>query len=296
MGMFRDLRADEIDCRVSQIKVEEGKIKWVGLLLYKDARCDQNVLDETFGPFGWQKKYTRDNRNCIVSVWDDKKQQWIEKEDTGTESNTEKEKGLASDSFKRACFCWGIGRALYTAPFICIPAEKTSAKLWNGKPVCYDNFVVTGIDYKNGNICFLTIKNNKTGKECFRWGERNKEAAKETEKSLPPDNEPEEFVRPNENTANVTVTPVQKVPDQTTPAKNPVFEYLGKEKAFMQQMFQCTKLEMDARFNAMRNSLIAGGVVENVPYNKMTMDQAKNLIEAIQVTYMTDKDKKEETA
>ena len=88
---FRDLRADEIDVRVSQIN-EKG----CSLLLYKDARCDMNILDETVGAENWQRAHTRDNANCIVSIWDDSKGQWISKEDTGTESNTEAEKGLAS--------------------------------------------------------------------------------------------------------------------------------------------------------------------------------------------------------
>lgn len=101
--MFRDLRADEIDVRIAQA-TEKG----VSLLLYKDARCDQTILDETVGPMNWQRAHTRENANCTVSIWDDKKQQWISKEDTGTESNTEKEKGLASDSFKRACVNWGM--------------------------------------------------------------------------------------------------------------------------------------------------------------------------------------------
>ena len=75
--------------------------KGCSLLLYKDARCDMNILDETVGSKNWQRKHTRDNANCIVSIWDEDKKQWIEKEDTGTESYTEKEKGQASDSFKR---------------------------------------------------------------------------------------------------------------------------------------------------------------------------------------------------
>lgn len=108
---FRLLRADEIECRVSSV-LEDGIV----LLLYKDARCDQNILDETVGCLNWQRHHSRDNANCIVSIWDNDKGRWIEKEDTGTESNTEAEKGLASDSFKRACFNWGIGRELYTAP------------------------------------------------------------------------------------------------------------------------------------------------------------------------------------
>ena len=117
--MFRLLRADEIETRVSTC-TDKG----ITLLLYKDARADMNILDETVGAFGWKREHTRDNANCTVSIWDDIKKQWIAKEDTGTESNTEKEKGLASDSFKRACFNWGIGRELYTAPFIYISADK----------------------------------------------------------------------------------------------------------------------------------------------------------------------------
>jgi hypothetical protein len=82
-----------------------------------------NILDETVGEMNWKREHTRDNRNCVVSIWDDEKSQWISKEDTGTESNTEKEKGLASDSFKRACVNWGIGRELYSAPRIRIECE-----------------------------------------------------------------------------------------------------------------------------------------------------------------------------
>ena len=104
---FRTLKESEIDVRLAQVK-QNG----VTLLLYKDARCDMNILDETVGPYNWKREHTRDNANCIVSIWDGEKKQWISKEDTGTESFTEKEKGLASDSFKRACFNWGIGREL----------------------------------------------------------------------------------------------------------------------------------------------------------------------------------------
>lgn len=115
MKEFRTLTADEIEVRVGT--VGDGK---ASLLLYKDARCDMAILDETVGPLNWQRHHSRDNANCIVSIWDDEKKQWIEKEDTGTESNTEREKGLASDSFKRACVNLGIGRELYTSPRISI--------------------------------------------------------------------------------------------------------------------------------------------------------------------------------
>ena len=100
---FRLLRADEIDARISTCN-RYG----VGILLYKDARCDMNILDETVGAENWQRHHSRDNANCTVSIWDDEKKQWVSKEDTGTESNTEAEKGLASDSFKRAGFNWGV--------------------------------------------------------------------------------------------------------------------------------------------------------------------------------------------
>ena len=158
-NMFRLLRADEIDCRVSTVK-QNG----LSLLLYKDARCDQNILDETVGPMNWQKRYTRDNANCTVSIWDEKKQIWISKEDTGTESFTEKEKGLASDSFKRACFNWGIGRELYTAPFIWIDSKQCEIKpKERGQGfICYDRFSVSDIGYDNaGRINYLKIKNKE---------------------------------------------------------------------------------------------------------------------------------------
>lgn len=163
--MFRDLRADEIECRVAQAK-ESG----VSLLLYKDARCDQNILDETVGPMNWMRHHSRDNANCTVSIWDKDKGQWIGKEDTGTESNTEKEKGLASDSFKRACFNWGIGRELYTAPFIWIKAESCTSLKQNGqKWKCYDTFAVEAISIEGKKIVGLAIRNTKSGKRCFVW-------------------------------------------------------------------------------------------------------------------------------
>ena len=161
---FRDLRADEIDCRIAQVK-SNG----LSLLLYKDARCDMNILDETVGPFNWQRTHTRDNANCIVSIYDEDKKQWVSKEDTGTESNTEKEKGLASDSFKRACFNWGIGRELYTAPFIWIDASNLN--MTNGK--CYDKFAVSEIKIENKKIVYLKIINtSKKGAVVFETGKK----------------------------------------------------------------------------------------------------------------------------
>lgn len=162
---FRLLRADEIDCRVAQCNA------WgVGILLYKDARCDQNILDEAVGPMNWMRHHSRDNANCIVSIWDDAKKMWIEKEDTGTESNTEAEKGLASDSFKRACFNWGIGRELYTAPnmFVLKKDLKTFEESeWQGKKKysTKDTFIVTDIQYSGRKIVYVKVLNQKTNHE-----------------------------------------------------------------------------------------------------------------------------------
>lgn len=165
---FRDLHADEIDCRVAMIS-EKG----LSLLLYKDARCDMNILDETVGSTSWQRHHGRDNANCIVSIWDDEKKQWIEKEDTGTESNTEAQKGLASDSFKRACFNWGIGRELYTAPFIWVPAEKyklNKKKLEQGKYACDDSFSVGEIIIESKKIVGISIRNNRSKEVVYSYG------------------------------------------------------------------------------------------------------------------------------
>ena len=168
---FRTLKASEIDCRISTIN-EKG----LTLLLYKDARVDQNILDETVGSMNWQRKHTRDNANCIVSIWDQEKQQWVEKEDTGTESFSEAEKGLASDSFKRACFNWGIGRELYTAPFIWV--SKDNARLYKSektdKWTCYDKFKVNHIEYNdNKEITELSILNDNSGVIVFNYKANN---------------------------------------------------------------------------------------------------------------------------
>ena len=129
---FRRLEAGEIECRIATIN-EKG----LTLLLYKDARVDQNILDETVGVLNWERKHEVIDGNlyCTVSIYDEGKGAWVSKQDVGTESYTEKEKGQASDSFKRACFNFGIGRELYTAPFIWIPADNCKITQKNGKYV-----------------------------------------------------------------------------------------------------------------------------------------------------------------
>lgn len=168
--VFRSLRADEIDVRVQTV-TEKG----CSLLLYKDARCDMNILDETVGALDWKREHTRDNANCIVSIWDSNKGQWVSKEDTGTESNTEKEKGLASDSFKRACFNWGIGRELYTSPFIWVTGYVTDYK---GKMTVKEKFSVKSIEVKDGVITKLIIVDSK-GNIVFKFEDDSEKAKKE---------------------------------------------------------------------------------------------------------------------
>lgn len=178
---FRDLTAEEIDCRVATCS-QSG----VTLLLYKDARADMIILDETVGAENWQRRHTRDNANCIVSIWCADKSQWIEKEDTGTESNTEKEKGLASDSFKRACTNWGIGRELYTAPFIWINAGDCNMQQYNGKWTTKDKFEVNEITIDKKHITGLSIRNSKTGNIVYTWG---KTKAKKANTNAPKSND-----------------------------------------------------------------------------------------------------------
>ncbi len=180
--IFRPLRASEIDARIGTIN--KGGVR---LLLYKDARVDQSILDETVGPYNWQKSYSRDNANCTVSIWDEDKEQWISKEDTGIESFSQKEKGLASDSFKRACFNWGIGRALYESPDIFIPADKLehfSAPSASDSGKCAETFKVTDITYSEGqrSVTSVTIAVMYYSKEECRltFGEKAQEEKPKT--------------------------------------------------------------------------------------------------------------------
>ena len=181
MKQFRNLRADEIDVRINQIASN-----YCTMLLYKDARCDMNILDGTVGAYNWKREHTRDNANCIVSIYDGEK--WISKEDTGTESFSEAEKGLASDSFKRACVNWGIGRELYSSPsIITFPRKDMGVK---DKPEFFDKgdgkyttktyFWVEIIDYDdNDNIKDLIIRDNKNH---IRFSKLTKEKDKELTK------------------------------------------------------------------------------------------------------------------
>lgn len=179
--MFRDLKANEIEARVNTVRANG-----CSLLLYKDARCDMNILDETVGAFNWRRKHEVINGNlfCTVEIYDKEHNEWIPKQDVGVESYTEKEKGQASDAFKRACFNWGIGRELYTSPFIWIPSSKCEMKDNNGKKSCYDKFKVHSIEIKDKKIVKLSIINEKINQVVFEYDENSSnEAKKDIDKS-----------------------------------------------------------------------------------------------------------------
>lgn len=171
----KPLSIENIDFRVQSI----NKGGYATILAYKDARVDMQRLDEVVGALDWKREHTKDNHNCIVSIWNDATKQWISKEDTGTESNTEKDKGLASDSFKRACFNWGIGRELYDYPVISIKLldtefQKTS---YNGKDVVKPTFNFKLKEWKwftqfdeNGKLNYLGCK-DQNNKIRFQFGE-----------------------------------------------------------------------------------------------------------------------------
>lgn len=164
---FRLLNADEIECRVATVK-ENG----VSLLLYKDARVDQNILDETVGAENWQRKHEIIGGNlfCSVGIYVESRNEWVWKQDVGTESYTEKEKGQASDAFKRACFNWGLGRELYTAPFIWVTDADIKGK--DGRFTTYDRFEVKEIGYTDKKITKLSIVNAKSRKVVYTLGKK----------------------------------------------------------------------------------------------------------------------------
>ena len=171
---FRKLVASEVEVRIGNVgKTGNG----VSLLLYKDARVDQKLLDEVVGPMNWQKGYRRDEKGrlfCAVSVWDDEKKAWVSKEDVGIESYAESEKGEVSDAFKRSCFCWGIGRELYSAPFLWVSNSDCNISPKGNGYTCNDSFECTALEYDNaGNIVYVEILNRKT-KKTLKFGTKPK--------------------------------------------------------------------------------------------------------------------------
>jgi hypothetical protein len=173
MRLNTPLTITEIDFRVQSV----NKGGYATILAYKDARVDMNRLDEVYGVEGWQKKYELIDNHlfCSVGIWSDKLSQWIWKQDVGTESNTEKEKGEASDAFKRACFNLGIGRELYEYPLIQVKLEDTEFDKATGKPTFnfkLKQWVWFSQFNEIGKLNYLACK-DQNGKKRFEFGAYN---------------------------------------------------------------------------------------------------------------------------
>jgi hypothetical protein len=180
--IFRDLTADEIEVRIQSITSRGDVCKGLQLLLYKDSRTDATILDETVGAANWERKHyeCKGNLYCSVGInvnYDkpEKEEKWVWKDDCGAESNMEKEKGEASDAFKRTMSInWGLGRELYTKIFIWVNAEdfnywdtKQKDKYGNSIFKTNDKFIVEAIKVENKKIIGLSIKNANTNKRVF---------------------------------------------------------------------------------------------------------------------------------
>lgn len=185
-NLSKPLTVDQIEFRIQSI----NKGGYATILAYKDARCDMQRLDDVCTPLNWKREHLRDNANCVVSIFDATTNRWVGKEDTGTESNAEAQKGLASDSFKRACFNWGIGRELYDYPVISIKLNGNGDNLiqgdytseWvkqgkSGKPQSTWNLKLKEwlwySEFTNGKVSFLAARDSKQTR--FKWGKRKQE-------------------------------------------------------------------------------------------------------------------------
>lgn len=169
-NLFRTLQPEEIEVRAAQ-SGKSAKGVWASFLLYKDARVDQRVLDETFGAMNWKVSYQeiKGHMYCSVSVWDKEKGEWITKSNVGVESNTEEVKGEASDALKRACFTWGLGVELYTAPQIYLYLKDGYYNEKNGKIYPHKLFVQK-IEYDNRRaISRLVLGWSPNGPACYDW-------------------------------------------------------------------------------------------------------------------------------
>lgn len=172
---MRLLNANEIDVKIKQITAD-GCL----LLLYKTARVDMQILDEEFGKENWQCDYKTINGVLYCGIGVRSAGEWVWKWDCGIESKSDdagnEKKGEASDAFKRAGFKWGIGRELYTAPFIWakVPVEDVKGK-WQLKEK-YPKFYVDSITYnERGDISSLVVKDNK-GQVVYKTGAKVQKA------------------------------------------------------------------------------------------------------------------------
>lgn len=248
--MFRDLKAHEVEARVASCS-EKG----ASLLLYKTARTDYAVLDETVGADHWQCDYreVKGNLYCRIGIYSDALQQWVYKENCGTESNQEAQKGEASDAFKRAGFAWGIGRELYTAPFIWVPAEKLNRlqKGQNGRYQCYDKFDVKLLEVVDGQIVDLAISHEGKADVVFAMrGYKPSQGAKQSS--------PNTYAKTKQTTPQKAAQkPTEGNSEATNEQVNEIVQLAGEFAALKERT-------VDEVINALNKSkgMVAAGVVE----------------------------------
>ena len=118
------------------------------------------------------------NLYCTVEILNKDTGEWIAKQDVGTTGYTEKEKSKASDSFKRACFNWGIGRELYSAPFIRIPSGKAIIQMKEDtdrkkRYYCNDRFSVSSIGYNAAREMDSLVVVNEKGQEVYTMKQKD---------------------------------------------------------------------------------------------------------------------------
>lgn len=194
MNKPRLLRADEINCRVQSVTSNNSAV----ILLYKDARVDMAVLDETYGPMNWMREHTEIGGKlfCTISVFD-KEIGWVSKQDVGVESNMDATKGEASDAFKRAGFNWGIGRELYTAPPIFVRLQDGEWETGNnGKKRTTFQFALTvkEIAYNDKEEIQTLVLVDRKGRERFTFG-KNANASVPLKQDDAPQEKPEQDIR-----------------------------------------------------------------------------------------------------
>lgn len=228
--LSRPLDISDVDFRVQSI----NKGGYATILAYKDARVDMNRLDEVLTPIGWQRdyKYIDGNLFCGVGIFDDDRDQWVWKWDVGTESMSDKEKGKASDSFKRACFNLGIGRELYSYPLITVKLNENEFTLDGGRAKQTFNLKIKEwtwyTEFSGKTITFIAAK-DQNGVVRFKWGtlkEKKKVDDAKFEQASSTNAEATESVE--DNGAVAIVAP--KIEDMANPAglsnKNPTIEDL----------------------------------------------------------------------
>ena len=239
---FRDLTPEDVEVRVAM-----AKANGVSLLVYKDARVDQDILDETVGKYNWRKKYEviNDNLYCTISIKDPIANEWIDKMDCGVESNTEKEKGEASDAQKRAGFVWGIGRELYTVPFVWVSSDKCEiVQNDRGGYQCKTTFSVNHMKVENKKITELQITNNKTGEVVWSMNNVIKTSTVEVEAT----NTVKKTETKPATTASKSVTTTTKKPSLTDALKATYKNKTGKTLSLQQTIDACKTESAKTKF------------------------------------------------